>query len=206
MRVASGTQWIAGANRKKPRRKSLFYRARLELRSSGFDVSPGRKPRVNMRKKFSEPRSGDTSMAHTYTINLAHCVFSTKGRLPLIREPEKVWSVLRAVARNSQVNIHAIGGTTNHVHLLLEIPKTRAIADVIRELKANSSLRLRKESSAFAWQDGYGAISVSPSAVGAVTRYIEHQPEHHRTAAFDEEYVSILNRAGVKYDPQYVLD
>ena len=113
---------------------------------------------------------------------------------------------MRAVARNSQVNVLAIGGTTNHVHLLLEIPKTRAIADVIRELKANSSLRIRKHSSAFAWQDGYGAISVSPSAAGAVTRYIERQPEHHRTATFDEEYVSILNRAGVKYDSQYVLD
>ncbi len=145
-------------------------------------------------------------MAHTYTINLAHCVFSTKGRLPLIREPEKVWSVLRAVACNSEINVHAIGGTTNHVHLLLEIPKTRAIADVIRELKANSSLRLRKQSPAFAWQDGYGAISVSPSAAGAVTRYIANQHQHHRNASFEEEYVSILERAGVKYDPQYVLD
>lgn len=145
-----------------------------ESRRDGTVLTHTRKLRVDPRNKISEPRSGDASVAHTYTINLTHCVFSTKRRLPLIREPEKVWSVLRAVARNSQIKVHAIGGTTNHVHLLLEIPKTRAIADVIRELKANSSLRLRKQSSAFAWQDGYGAISLSPSAAGAVTRYIEH--------------------------------
>jgi len=145
-------------------------------------------------------------VAHTYTVSFAHCVFSTKERLPLIAEPEEMWKLLRVVARNSQVNVLAVGGTSNHVHLLLEIPKTRALADVLRELKANSSLRMRKRSPQFAWQDGYGAISVSPSAVRGVTRYIAHQEEHHRGATFEDEYISILNRAGVKYDDQYELD
>jgi len=57
-----------------------------------------------------------------------------------------------------------------------------------------------------AWQDGYGAISVSPLAIHAVTQYIAHQEEHHLRKTFDEEYVEILNRAGVTYDPRYVLD
>lgn len=67
-------------------------------------------------------------MPHTYAVNLVHCVFSTKGRLPLIAEPEQSWPVLRAVAQNAQVNVLAVGGTSNHVHLLLEVPKTRTIA------------------------------------------------------------------------------
>jgi REP element-mobilizing transposase RayT len=101
-------------------------------------------------------------MANTYDINLVHCIFATKGRLPLIGEPENVWKLLRAVARNSKIEILAIGSTTNQVHLLLKVPKTRMLADVMRELKANSSSRIRKQLSAFAWQDGYGAaISVS---------------------------------------------
>ena len=145
-------------------------------------------------------------MANTYDINLVHCIFGTKGRLPLIREPENLWSLLRAVARNSQIEVLAVGATTNHVHLLLKVPKTRTLADVMRELKANSSLRIRKHVSAFAWQDGYGAISVSPTAVHAVTQYIAHQEEHHRHKSFEEEYVAILDRAGVHYDPNYVLD
>jgi putative transposase len=145
-------------------------------------------------------------MAHTYSLNLLHCVFSTKGRLPLIRNRSHLWTVLRAVALNAQINILTIGGTADHVHVLLEIPKTRSVADVMRELKANSSARLRRSTPGFAWQDGYGAISVSPTAVKAVTRYIEKQDEHHRRRSFEEEYVGILERAGVKYDSEYVFD
>ncbi len=92
------------------------------------------------------------------------------------------------------------------MHLLLKLCKTRTLSDVMRELKSVSSLRIRKSVSAFAWQDGYGAISVSPLAIHAVTQYIAHQEEHHLRKTFDEEYVEILNRAGVTYDPRYVLD
>ena len=145
-------------------------------------------------------------MAHTYSLNLVHCVFSTKGRLPLIRDRAHLWTTLRNVGRNAQINVVAIGGTSNHVHLLIEVPKTRTIADIMRELKANSSARLRRSMPMFAWQDGYGAISVSPTAVKAVARYIERQEEHHRSRTFEQEYVNILDRAGVKYDPEYLLD
>ena len=145
-------------------------------------------------------------MAHTYTLNLVHCVFSTKGRLPLILKPATTWDTLRRVAANGGLHVRAIGGTSNHVHILLDLPSTRAIADVLRELKANSSARIRKSTAGFAWQDGYGAISVSPSAVPAVIRYINRQPEHHSHRTFEDEYLSILNRAGMQYAPEYVLD
>lgn len=129
-----------------------------------------------------------------------------EGQIAFNSRAATLWGLLRAVARNSQIEVLAVGGTTNHVHLLLKVPKTRTLADVMRELKANSSLRIRKHVSAFAWQDGYGAISVSPTAVHAVTQYIAHQEEHHRHKSFEEEYVEILDRAGVHYDPNYVLD
>lgn len=145
-------------------------------------------------------------MAHTYDLVLIHCVFSTKGRLPLIQEPGRLCATLRAVARRSQINLRAIGGTADHVHLLMDMPKTRTVADVMRELKANSSARLRKSTPGFAWQDGYAAISVSPTAAEAVTRYIQKQQEHHRRSSFEEEYVAILHKAGIEYDSKYVLD
>ena len=145
-------------------------------------------------------------MAHTYNLNYIHCVFSTKRRMPLIPEPEKVWSTLREVARTSKIKLLAVGGTSNHVHLLVSMPATRPVSDVVRELKCNSSLRIRKWNRLFSWQDGYGSMSVSPSAIASVRRYIERQPEHHATQSFEEEYTSILQRAGVKYDPEYVFD
>ena len=145
-------------------------------------------------------------MAHTYSVNFVHCVFSTKGRVPLIPEPEKLWAMMRTVATRAQINILAIGGTTNHVHMLLSVPSTRALADVMRELKANSSQRMHRRWTKFAWQDGYGAISVSPTAIKAVTQYIDHQAEHHAGTPFEDEYIAMLQRAGVQYDPEYVLD
>ncbi len=145
-------------------------------------------------------------MAHTYSVNLVHCVFSTKGRLPLIPEPGKLWAVMRMVATRAQINVLAIGGTTNHVHMLLSVPSRRTLADVMRELKANSSQRMHQRWPKFAWQDGYGAISVSPTAIKAVTQYIEYQADHHARTPFEDEYIAMLERAGVRYDPEYVLD
>ncbi len=145
-------------------------------------------------------------MAHTYNLNYIHVVFSTKRRMPLMPQPEKVWSTLSEVARMSKIKLLAVGGTTNHVHLLVAVPSSRAVAEIVRELKCNSSLRIRKWNGAFSWQDGYGSVSVSPSAIGSVQRYIERQPEHHATRSFEEEYTSILERAGVTYDPEYLFD
>jgi REP element-mobilizing transposase RayT len=145
-------------------------------------------------------------MAHTYNLNYIHCVFSTKRRLPLIPEPEKVWSTLREVARSSKIKLLAVGGTANHIHLLVSIPSTRSVSEVVRELKCNSSLRIRKTNWVFSWQDGYFGVSVSPSAIPAVQQYIEHQPIHHGKRSFEEEYTAILKRAGVKYDPAYMFD
>jgi hypothetical protein len=48
-------------------------------------------------------------MAHTYTLNLVHCVFSTKGRLPLMTDPPKAWDLIRRVGGNANLHIHAIG-------------------------------------------------------------------------------------------------
>ena len=145
-------------------------------------------------------------MAYTYTLNLVHCVFSTKGRLPLIADPPHSWDILRRVAANADLHIRSIGGTSNHVHVLLDLPSTRSIADVLRELKANSSARIRRQTTKFAWRDGYRAVSVSPSALRSVVGYISHQNVHHSRQSFENEYLSILDRAGVKCHPQYVFD
>ena len=145
-------------------------------------------------------------MAHTYNVNYIHSVFSTKRRLPLITEPEKIWSTVQAVGRASRINLLAVGGTVNHIHLLISVPSTRTVAEILRDIKCNSSLRIRRSNRLFAWQDGYGAISVSPSAIASVMRYIANQQAHHATQSFEDEYKAILERAGVKYDPEYVFD
>ncbi len=144
-------------------------------------------------------------MAHTYTLQLVHCVFSTKGRSTLIADPPRLWTYMRAIARNCRVNVAAIGGTDNHVHLLIKIPPTDRTADVIRTLKCNSSRWMNEIGHGFAWQDGYAAISVSPSQIPTVVHYIEHQSEHHRTRSFEQEYRTLLQKSGVSFDPNQLF-
>ena len=145
-------------------------------------------------------------MPRTYAKNLVHCVYGTKNCVNLIRDPERVWHLTREIARNIDIDILAIGGVENHIHLLMTLPPARAMANVVRDLKANSSQILRQENRMFRWQDGYATISVSPSAVSSVTRYIEHQAQHHHARSFQDEYIAMLERAGIAYDARYVWE
>ena len=145
-------------------------------------------------------------MEQTYTVNLLHCVFSTKQRKPLIAAPKKLWNYVRGIGRNIGVDVIAVGGTANHVHLLLAVPSTCTVAGIMQDLKTNSSRHLNEQQGGFGWHDGYAAISVSPSQLQRVAAYIEHQVEHHRARTFEEEYVAMLDRSGVQYDSSHLLD
>ena len=144
-------------------------------------------------------------MADTYRGILVHCIFSTKNRLPKISEPDKLWSYLRGIARNHGTDTIAVGGTSNHVHVLLALPRNVTVSNLMRDLKANSSRYLNGKRRGFAWQDGYAAISVSPSQVNVVKKYIESQEEHHAKWDFEREYLTILDRSGVERSPEYTL-
>lgn len=100
----------------------------------------------------------------------------------------------------------AIGGVADHVHLLIGLRATACLADVVRDVKAVSSrwVHESKGVSAFAWQEGYGAFTVSPSQREAVREYIAKQDEHHRKRSFQEEYIEFLERSGVEYDEAYL--
>ena len=144
-------------------------------------------------------------MSRSYVLNYVHCVFSTKSRTQLIRDPEPLWAYMRGIARNRGFEILAIGGTNNHVHALVSLPAGMHLVDIIRDLKANSSRFMKSNVPGFAWQDGYAGISVSPSQVATVRQYIANQEKHHSRQTFDDELLMLLDRAGVRYDKQYVL-
>jgi len=97
--------------------------------------------------------------------------------------------------------------TADHVHLLMKLPASVAIAEILRLIKANSSKWVNESElspGAFGWQMGYGAFSVSESQAPAVDRYIHNQVEHHRGQSFQEEFVALLERHGVAYDPRHL--
>src|SRR5437868_14167320 len=130
-------------------------------------------------------------MSHTHASVLVHCVFSTKQRVNLIRDPQALWRYLTVVARDEKLTMLAAGGTANHVHLLMSIPPVLPLAKALRELKGNSSHWMREHGSRFAWQEGYGAFSVSQSRKDVVARYIDTQTEHHKKWSFEQEFMTL---------------
>jgi REP element-mobilizing transposase RayT len=102
-----------------------------------------------------------------------------------------------------------IGGTHNHVHILTSLPKSMTLTDYIREIKTNSSKWIKQldgHYAQFAWQDGYGAFSVSPSLLDKAIQYIRGQEEHHKTRTFNEEYRLFLEAYGIDYDERYAFN
>ncbi len=142
---------------------------------------------------------------HTLAANLVHCVFSTRGRANLIREPERTWQYVAGIARTKKIPVLAIGGTTNHVHLLLAVPPALPLAKVIQDLKGNSSKWLNETSHGPAWQSGYGAFSVSESRRQAVIDYIAAQEEHHRKWSFEQEFLTLLRNSKIEFDAKYLF-
>ncbi len=144
-------------------------------------------------------------MAHTLSRNLVHCVFSTDGRLDLIPEPERLHQYVCGIARAKSIPVLAIGGTKNHLHILLALPPAIPLAKVVQDLKGNSSKWLGELTPKFAWQGGYGAFSVSESKREQVIAYIAGQAEHHRNYSFEQEYLSLLRKSGITFDPALAL-
>jgi len=76
----------------------------------------------------------------------------------------------------------------------------------MREIKAASSFWMRRSggSSDFEWQEGYGAFSIGFSQVASTMAYIKKQEEHHRKRDFQAEFIAILKRHRIEYDPRYI--
>jgi putative transposase len=147
-------------------------------------------------------------MSHTYVSDLVHCVFSTKERRNLIR-PEiqsDLWAFLGGIARKNGFKTLIVGGTENHVHILLSLPANMPLAKAMQLIKGASSRWMNeKHTKGFAWQEGYGAFTVGISQKAVTIAYIRSQAEHHRKRSFEEEFVAFLKKHNVEYDPRYVL-
>ena len=150
-------------------------------------------------------------MAQSLTRLFYHIIFSTKHRTPLIFN--NVRSNLHAFMAHTltaQKNVPvAIGGTNDHVHLLLLASKNVAPIQIVENAKTESSKWIKTQDprlAKFYWQAGYGMFSVSESHVDSVKNYIEQQDEHHRTITFQEEYIKFLKHYRVPYDERYVWD
>ena len=148
-------------------------------------------------------------MASTLVKLDVHLIFHVKSTAPRLRPDDlpRLHAYIGGVVKGLGGVAIAIGGMPDHVHILCGLPKTVALADFVRGVKADSSKWLKRLGGydQFAWQEGYGAFSVSPSLLDKTIRYIGGQAEHHKKRTFQEEYKLFLEAYGISYDERYVF-
>jgi putative transposase len=146
-------------------------------------------------------------MPHTYAQNVLHLVFSTKDRAKLIPKElqPRMWAYAAGICKNHEILVHAIGGMDDHIHLLIQIPPSLSLSNAVNAIKSNSSRWAGEQGHKFAWQQGYAAFSVSASLIPTVVQYIQNQESHHKKMSFDAEFLALLKKHGVEFDPKFVF-
>ena len=148
-------------------------------------------------------------MPQSLTKNTIHLIFSTKDRRPWLNDEfrPRVYSYLAGIFEQWESHAIAIGGYDDHVHSLFVLSKNHPLKKVVEEVKKGSSKWIKtigNDLAYFAWQNGYGAFSVSESNVADVQKYIERQAEHHRRMTFKDELRELLARHGIAADERYL--
>ena len=145
-------------------------------------------------------------MGHSLASVHAHFIFSTKNRLPYLKDELQadMFAYLGGILREEGGKAVMVGGMPDHVHMLVRMPTGASISDLMRVVKANSSRWAKARRRDFAWQTGFAAFSVSMSVLPEVTRYIREQEKHHRKMTFQQELVALLKKHNIPYDERYI--
>ncbi len=141
-------------------------------------------------------------------VNL-HIVFAEKRRRNMLIESTmaRLVKYTGGIIRKLKGCLYEANGTDNHLHILCSISSQASIADLLREIKTNTSAWLHREYPDlhdFAWQDGYSAFSVSHSALPRVKEYIQNQRKRHQEQSFQNELKILLEKHGISYDPKFL--
>ena len=147
-------------------------------------------------------------MAGTFSNLTYHIVFSTSNRIPLITDgiADRLHRYIGGIVNGLGGTSLAIGGMPDHIHIVAGMPTSVAVADVVRDVKANSSkwMNESRPESRFGWQRGYGAFTVSQSMVPSVRSNVANQRQHHSQRSFSDEFTSLLSRHAIEFNPRYL--
>jgi REP element-mobilizing transposase RayT len=140
-----------------------------------------------------------------------HIIFSTKHRLPLLTPDLRsdLFAYWTEEVRAHRSMLLAVGGVLDHVHLLVSPSREIAVAAFVRDIKAASSRWLhetKRGNPEFAWQNGYGAFSVSHSQLAVVKDYIATQEQHHAGVSYQDEFRAFLRRHDIPFDERYIWE
>ena len=149
-------------------------------------------------------------MANTYTQLYFHIVFAVKFRKNQIAEKwkDELYKYITGIIANKNQKLMYINGMPNHIHLLISTKPDCNLSDLMRDVKSNSSKWINDNQNVvgkFEWQLGFGAFTVSQSAVDRVINYIKDQETHHRQKTFQSEYIELLTKHKIDFKSEYIF-
>jgi len=146
----------------------------------------------------------------SYTQLHYHIVFGTKLRKPFLDDGlrQDLHEYIGGIINRKDGTMVEVGSTDDHIHLLTSCSPRIALADFIRDIKANSSKWVHEDRRLmhFEWQAGYAAFTVSHSQLAIVQKYVANQAEHHRQLSFEEEFRALLVKHGIVFDERYLFE
>ena len=150
-------------------------------------------------------------MANTFSQIYIQTVFAVNGRLSLITPDfkEELHKYITGIVRNKGQKLISINGMADHLHILIGLRPAMALADLVRDIKSDSSEWINRKKLArgkFAWQEGYGAFSYGHSQLDTIIRYIQNQEKHHQKRSFKDEYLTLLRKFEVEFKEEYVFE
>lgn len=150
-------------------------------------------------------------MADSYSQIYLQYVFAVNGGQNLLQKPwrEEVFKYIAGIIAGKGQKSIIVNGAADHIHAFVALKPAMSIADLIRDIKNNSSKYINEQRwvrGEFSWQEGYGVFSYAHSQVEQVYRYIANQEEHHRRKTFKEEYQDFLQKFAVDHDPRYLFN
>jgi REP element-mobilizing transposase RayT len=150
-------------------------------------------------------------MANAYTQIYLQLVFSPMMHESVIpqKHKEELQKYTTGTIQNRNHKLLAINFMPDHVHILVGYNPSQPLPELIRDIKANSSKFINEKkwiAGKFRWQEGYGGFSYSRSQIDTVIKYIDSQEKHHKKFSFKDEYLKLLRKFDVEYDPMYLFD
>ncbi len=140
-----------------------------------------------------------------------HVISHVKSTSPRMQPDDlpRIFAYIGGILRKLGSIPLAIGGVSDHIHIVMSLSPNMALSNLMRTIKSYSSKWIKSLSpqyATFAWQDGYGAFSISPSILEKVIQYVKNQESHHRKRTYEEEYKAFLDAYHISYDERYLFN
>lgn len=147
----------------------------------------------------------------TFTQIYIQLVFAVKNRDALLSKSirNQLFEYIGGINTNLKHKSIIVNGMSDHVHILLGLNPSISISDTVFNIKRGSSLFINNDKLCpghFSWQEGYGAFTYSRSQLDDIYKYIENQEGHHSKESFRKEYISLLEKSKIDYDPMFLFD